>query len=486
MANKTQESANRQTALQVETKSESYQRYQGEWRMINTLLEGEKAIKDAGTTYLPMLSGQDVTQYDNYKNRGSFYNAFARTIQGMVGAITRKPAKVDVPESMKDMTTDFTLDANPLDNVIKDVTKRILSTGYCGVLADLESPSDRSKVGRPYGSIYGAMDIYNYRYKSMDEQRKLTFLVLQEQVGQPDPTDFYKTIKIQQLRVLSLEEDILIVRLFQKLKNNNNEEGWYQIPVHGVDLDFIPRISGVPLSYIPFVFFGGEDNNPIPAKPPLIDLAYLNISHWKTSVDFYHGLHYCAIPTPWAAGFDEEKILTIGGTKAWVTKDPEASCGYLEFTGQGLNPIKEALDKIEAQMAVIGARLLEEPKKAAEAAQTLAMRVAGDTSSLSSVASNIERGFEQVLQYMALWIKAPVDSIKLEVNKDFISTKMAPDELTALIKAVQTGRISMDTFLYNLKSGEVLPDDRTIEDEKKLIIADGIDMFKEEEITEEE
>ena len=51
---------------------------------------------------------------------------------------------------------------------------------------------------------------------------------------------------------------------------------------------------GKPLNYIPFQFFGSESNDSNIDKPPFIDLGYINISHWKKSVDLSHGLHYAA------------------------------------------------------------------------------------------------------------------------------------------------------------------------------------------------
>jgi len=71
------EQLNRPVTDKVITKSEAYNNNISDWNMISTLIMGERAIKEAGTEYLPMLGGQDRQQYLDYKNRGSFYNAFA-------------------------------------------------------------------------------------------------------------------------------------------------------------------------------------------------------------------------------------------------------------------------------------------------------------------------------------------------------------------------------------------------------------------------
>ena len=67
-------------------------------------------------------------------------------------------------------------------------------------------------------------------------------------------------------------------------------------------------------------------------------------------------------------------------------------------------------------------------------------------------------------------------NIKVSMNRDFVSSKLSAQDITALLSAVQAGRISMDTFLYNLRVGDILPPDRTIEDEKNLIASEAPPM----------
>jgi hypothetical protein len=60
------------------------------------------------------------------------------------------------------------------------------------------------------------------------------------------------------------------------------------------------------------------------------------------SADYEHGCHFTGLPTPWIAGYqaaDPEKPDTfyIGSTAAWTFGDPNAKCGYLEFSGGGLD-----------------------------------------------------------------------------------------------------------------------------------------------------
>src|SRR4029079_9032280 len=60
----------------------------------------------------------------------------------------------------------------------------------------------------------------------------------------------------------------------------------------------------------------------------------------------------------------------------------------------------------------------------------------------------------------------------LELHTDLDTGQMTGTELTALVAAWQGGAISHDTLLYRLKSGEVLPPGRTVEEETRLIEGD--------------
>jgi len=80
----------------------------------------------------------------------------------------------------------------------------------------------------------------------------------------------------------------------------------------------------------------------------------------------------------------------------------------------------------------------------------------------------VEEGMIKALNFTAAWLNK-AGNFKVELNRDFISDRLSAQDITALLQAVQAGRISNDTFLYNLRVGEILPPGRTIEDEKKLI-----------------
>lgn len=449
-------------------KSIHYQNYADRWTKIQTLLNGEDGIKAAGELYLPKLSGQTDDEYKAYKARGTFFNAYSRTVSGLTGAIVRKEMTVKTDAKIDKLLGSITLAGESVQEVTRMVLDNIISYGYYGILVDMAPTPEGGKVadGNPYWALYDCASILNFETVQKGDENKLVMLALAEVVYEKSKDNPLLLIAVDRVRLLQIDEEgFLVVKIYVKKKSasEKGEEIWAQ---DGKDL--MPQIRGKRLDNIPFVFFGAISNNPIPTAPPLLDMANLNIKHWQVSVDYYHGLHYCAMPTPWAAGFPASTILYLGAMKAWVSEDPNAKCGFLEFTGTGLGAVEKALANLESQMAVMGSRMLEEQKKAAEAAETVAMRYSGDSATLSSIVTSVEQGIMKAIDLIGMWlVMEPKAEVKL--NRDFVAQKLSAQDITALIQAYQANTISLDTFLYNMTVGEILPANRTIEDEKLMI-----------------
>lgn len=466
--------------MPVNSKSIFYNARIYTWKTIADILEGEEQIKSKGELYLPRLKGQKDAGYESYLNRGSFFNATARTIQGLGGAIMRKSVVTEIPKAMELWLDKVTLDGLSFKDVANVVVDELLSYGYYGILVDIKNKIEME----PYLSLYNCINIFNVKYDYVDGDLKLIRLVLGESDYIDSSEDEFIQQEVEKVKLLELDEaGFLEVSTWRKIEGKRLAQG-IEWELEGEVLK--PNIRGKRFDFIPFQFFGSVANLPVPPKPPLLDLVWQNLQHWRLDVDYHHGLHFCALPTPWAAGFKKDAKLYIGPEKAWISENPEARCGYLEFTGEGLRAIKEALENTEKRMAVLSSRLLEGQKIAVEAAETHRIRASGDSATLGSIANSVELGLSRVLRIVAEWMNQDPDAIIVTMNKDFVNQKLSGQEITSLLAAVQAGRISMDTFLYNLKTGEILPEDRSVDEEKEMIEAEGFEPFKEEEEIEEE
>ena len=69
------------------------------WLRARDVLSGEDAVKRGGEKYLPRLDSQTDEEFYSYRRRAAFFNATARTAEGFVGLIFRRPPFIKIPES---------------------------------------------------------------------------------------------------------------------------------------------------------------------------------------------------------------------------------------------------------------------------------------------------------------------------------------------------------------------------------------------------
>jgi len=237
-----------------------------------------------------------------------------------------------------------------------------------------------------------------------------------------------------------------------------------------------PLRRGQPLHGIPFVFHGPSHSRPDVEKSPIEDLVAANLDHYRLNTDYKHGMHFTALPTAFVTGFEKGAQLRIGSTTAWVTETLGATAGFLEFKGEGLGTFERALDRVERLMTVLGSRLLETQKRVSESAEALALRQAGESSIIGSIAVAVTASLNEVLRWMYWWHSTEArpedvkpEQIRYELNTDFEASLLGAKEIQALVSAWQSGAISRDTLLHNLRTGEILPPARTNEQELELI-----------------
>ena len=337
------------------------------WRKCRDLAAGQEAVHARGEAYLPRLEGQSEEDYGAYKARALFYNATQRTIDGMAGLIFRKAPRAELPAALAELAQDIDMGGVGLTGFAEGLVEELLTVGRVGVLVDHPAgppgPVTAAQAAdanqRPFLRAYRAEDIVDWREGQRQNAAVLTQLRLREGIALAAPGDEFRSLFAEQIRVLDLDaEGFYRQRVFRQLEGQ-----WRQF---GPDIQ--PRLDGRPMTRIPFVFFGPKGNRPAVAKPPLLDLVNVNLSHYRTTADFEHGAHFTGLPTAVITGhrLEEGEGLSIGAGEAWVLPNA-GSPGRLSWSSavRAWRALDAAsLDRKEAQMAAIGARMLAPEKRA--------------------------------------------------------------------------------------------------------------------------
>lgn len=379
----------------------------------------------------------------------------------MIGLVFRKEPVYNLPTSMDAVEYDITMTGSDLVSFSKRLMQEIEVVGRVGALVEYPSvpvqpntEAERAAMNlRPYVSMYRAESIINWRMGRVNNQLQPILVVLSETHAIDGE---FETAYKEQIRVLSLTEGSYVQTIYRK-----NQKGEFELADQT-----IPVMNGKPLTYIPFQIINSNSLEYEVSKPPLIDLVDLNLSHYRTSADLEHGAHFTGLPMLFIAGMrlDEGEKIFLGSSTAQVAPEPGATAQYVEFHGQGLGALENLLNRKESQMAAIGARMLAPEKSGVEAAATMEIKRAGETSVLASHANTVSEAMEAILNWLAQWMGISGE-ISFELNTDYLPVSMTAQEMTALVSAWQSGAISKQTLFYNLQQGEIIKPAKTFEEE---------------------
>ena len=125
-------------------------------------------------------------------------------------------------------------------------------------------------------------------------------------------------------------------------------------------------------------------------------------------------------------------------------------------------------------MAVLGARILEESKRVAESAESQKIRKASESSLLMSISKSTESAINKALVFFNEWFNLGSKETIVTLNDDFDEIKLDFQTIGKLLDAVNDGKMSHDTFLYNMKRGEFLREGKTVEDEIDQIESENL------------
>ena len=452
------------------------------WRKCRDVYNGTEAVKKAGELYLPRLDPNDNSaearrEYDSYLSRGVLYNSVGRTVAGLSGLIYQKEPTLTLTPPMEEHALDISLADESLAQFAMRLTREVLITGRCGVLVDMARQGEAKP--RPFWIAYTAEQIIGYTTTRIGGDSKLTRVILKETLEERDPQgDEFTQVAVTQYRVLNLEDaEEEGGGVYRQTIYRQNENVGDFVPVETIT----PLRRDKPLNFIPFSFFSSTGVRPEIQRPPLADLAEINIAHYRESTDLAWGLHYTAMPQPWASGIQgtagDIGDLVIGPSTIWLL-DKGGNAGYLEFTGQGLGALRQSLQDLQQLMATLGARLLEtDPSSHAETATAVRMKHAGENATVSTLAAAIETGLTYVMRWHGWWVgleEEPADSdAQIVLSRDYFATRMSAEDAKQAMLMWQSGAISWSTLWHLLEQGEWTKPDVTAEEEMAELVAEG-------------
>lgn len=494
--------------MPVNTPHPLHKEFMPVWRKMRDTFKGQTAVKEAGPLYLPPLTSHlpdDQTtlqvaqkRYEAYKARAVFFGATENTIRAFKGMVLRKEPGLTAPDTPKSraLTDNMDLRGTSLSTMVGLAVQEMLVTSRLGFLVDFPAaqprPADapaRSRADdereniRPFAVMYGAENIINWRVEPVNNVATLTLVVLQE----------WQTSTAADIFVESVTPVCRVLRLDEAPDGSRFYANETYVPVRDGDAWKYPAtpttrvevlVAGKPVKYIPFYFVTPSGSpSPDPEKPVLEALADVNLAHYRNSADHENALHQIGVPTPVLTGFtptvgadgqQSQKPIYLGADSAIVSENENAKAEYLEFKGQGLDHLKNEMANKLSLMASLGAAALTPAKAAVESAESMGIRKQGETSVLASVSTSLEEALTNVLITMFGWDGQETAEVFLKLNKDYIARSVDASTLAVWLKYFQSGAMTAEQLVENLKGVDMLPYDATAQDIRD--VADATDL----------
>jgi hypothetical protein len=431
----------------------------------NDVFEGQDTIHAKGPVYLPKLTKQTDEMYEAYKLRTRFFNVFKRTVRGLKGVCLRKDAKITSEAMPEQWLQDITLTGQSMYEYIDNVISEMLITTTAGTLVEydevVEGMTEAEKNNRnlrPYFVFFKAGEIVDWDYTNVNGILTFNYIKFRRDITKRKPNSLKKSAEKEYIILLLEDVDGLSCYRYIKYETNAGE----------LDLikDTFPEKDGKPIGRIPF-FLHGEFELPI-----MYDLALMNISHYQLKADHRHFLHFACAPTPVIKGVaadDPNRPKTIGPEEFIFIEDPTGDASYMEPTGAAIGHVNTELQKIEEDMAFLGASMLVSDSNAQETATKALFRNAAETANLVTIINDANEALTAAIQFAMDWEGFDPSGVEIELSKDFNPTKMTAQEITTYVSAWQARAISKRTLHENLQEGEIIDSVRDFEEEQELI-----------------
>lgn len=455
------------------TPSASYRRMSPRWRMMEVLLEGTEALRAAGDEFTPKHENETQRNYNARLSRTTLLNMTEQTLHTLSGRPFREPVVLgeDVPEQIAELCEDIDLQGKNLQAFCRNWFRTGWAKGLSHVLIEHPTPSepepgkrrtladDRRENLRPYWVHIMPENLLAAYSEMIDGKEVLTHVRIREVTVERDGWE-----EVEKVRIRVLEPGT-----WELYEPNEKEDDWVLVDSGTSNLSFIPLVT----------FYSSERTSLMECKPPLTDLAHLNIAHWQSSSDQRNVLTVARFPILAAAGVPADQKISIGPNNYLTTDDVQGKWYYVEHSGAAIEAGAKDLSSLEDQMAAYGAEFMRK-RPGNETATARALDSSESSSYLAATVYDFQDCVEQALWFTAQWLKQDAGGsvqISTEVDLDEADAK----EMEALLKMRASRDISRRTLLDEMQKRAVLSDDFDADEDREFLDEEGgneLDMFQ--------
>ena len=432
------------------------------WEIMKAVTLGTEYLRENSEAFLPIEPREDYTAYLARVNRAVFSPFSQRLVRAAAGLILRKPISLVGDPYWTDI---FAKDVDGCGSDLDEYARRLLlcslTYGHCHTLVDFPAPTaarslaeERELNRRPYWIEIDPENIYGWRLDREVNYGNLVQVRIKEKAVVPDG-EFGEKV-YDQIRVIEPGQ----YRIYRQVETKKAMQGGFPYPnafdATDATSDYELVESGdYSLGQIPLVTTYAGKVDTLTSKPPLLDIAYLNLAHFQRQADLIHSLHIASQPILVLEGWDDQTKDVATSVNYAMATQPGNKVYYVEPAANAFEAQSNEIRELQMQMATLGISTLSQQKFVAESADARRLDRVDTNSMLSMVSLDLEQSLQKAFDLAADYVG--IEPPEVKISRDFDIDRLIGQDVTALTALFDQGVLGRDEFRQILVQGEILP-----------------------------
>lgn len=466
--------------------STDYKAMKDDWRQIADIRAGARAVRARGTTYLPQYEKETTASYKRRLAYTPWRPLFVDALRNLCSKpFTQKvsvneDASEDIQGKIVDQKTrkrqggfvdDVDGQGNHLHVFARDTFTNGVAMGLAAILVDyptmapgLTVADEKAAGARPYWVQVPAQNIIALYTKVVGGRIVVSHIRIKECVVERSG---FEEVERNQIRVLELDDQNRPVwQLWELQKKQGEKAAWVKIADGQITLPEIPVA----------LFFTGERSGNYRVKPPLVDLAVMQIEIYRSLSRKDEIFTYAGSPMLKAVGLNPPAatpILDENGNQTGETPAPQLEVGpktilfappvmegtqpdwdFIQPDAQNLKAVGEDIDAVTKEFNRLALQPTM-PGSGTITATASAIDAAKSHSAIEAWANGLADTLNQAFKFTMEWMKK-ADTVTVNVHTDFGVDVQGTEEAKVIGDAEKRGVISKKTEREELSRRGIL------------------------------
>ena len=432
------------------------------WNPINICVAGTDGLRDYAEEIIPREPREDDDAYKRRIFHATLPPFLQRLASQAAGTILRRGIHLEGgdQEFWKEWVKDVTGDGTSLNEFCRKTLVDSLLYGHSSVLVDYsaeERPltlAEELRQGRkPYLVSVPCQQVRGWRTENNRSTSGLTMVRYAERVSVPEG-EFGEEI-YEQIRVLTPGR-YTVYRFRDADEQTQRRAGWYVVEGGTTSLDEVPLATVYSNRIATLV-----------SKPPMVEVAELNIAYAQRFCDYHHSIHVGSQPILCLQGFDPENNTDLGlSVNTAVLLPPDGNAMYVEPTSSAYDSQLKCLQTLEEQIRSLGVSVLAKQNVTNAAAEAKRLDRIDSDSIMALVSEDLARTVGDIMRMAGKF--AGKEPPMVTIPQDFTNRLLDGNQITAMLQLQMQNQISQELLLRILQEGEVIPPYVEIDEEIAL------------------